>query len=116
LLERDEELGALGAALDDAREGQGRMLVLEAPAGRGKSALLAALCERAGAGGMRIARGRGGELERAFAFGTIRQILEPVVGAASPADRELLLAGAAAPAGAIVAPDRAARAESGLGA
>jgi DNA-binding CsgD family transcriptional regulator len=64
---------------------------------------------------MRVASGRGGELERAFAFGTVRQVFEPVVGEAGPAKRALLLAGAAAPAASIVAPDGAGRVESELG-
>jgi DNA-binding CsgD family transcriptional regulator/tetratricopeptide (TPR) repeat protein len=112
LLERDDELATLAAALEGARAGHGRLAVIEAPAGRGKSALLAALRERASDEGMRVVDGRGGELERAFAFGTIRQLFERAV----DADRDRLLAGAAAPAASIVAPDGAARAEPGLGA
>ena len=116
LLERGEELERLGAALQDVRAGRGRLVVIEAPAGRGKSALLAALRERAAGDGMRVVDGRGGELERAFAFGTIRQLFERVVDAAGPEERRRLLAGAAAPAAAIVAPEGSARAEPGFGA
>jgi AAA ATPase domain len=116
LLEREEELARLGAALKDVRAGRGRLLVIEAPAGRGKSALLAALRDFAADEGMRVVDGRGGELERAFAFGTIRQLFERTVADAGPQERERLLAGAAAPAASIVAPDASARAESGFGA
>jgi DNA-binding NarL/FixJ family response regulator len=116
LLERDGELATLGAALDGVRAGRGRLLVIEGPAGRGKSALLAALRERAADDGMRVVDGRGGELERAFAFGTIRQLFERTFEDAGPAERERLLAGAAAPAASILAADASARAESGFGA
>jgi DNA-binding CsgD family transcriptional regulator len=116
LLERDEELRTLDAALADARAGRGRLVVIEARAGRGKSALMAALCERAAAHGMRVLTGRGGEFEREFAFGAIRQVFELVVGEAGAAERERLLAGAAAPAEAILASDATGRGEPGLAA
>src|SRR3954454_11341741 len=79
LLERDEELAELGAALAGARAGRGRLGVGAAPAGEGKSALVAALAEQAAASGMRVLNGHGGEFERGFAFGTIRQIFERAV-------------------------------------
>ena len=50
-------------------------------------------------------RASGSELEREFAFGAVRQLFEPPVVAASPAMRRRLLAGAAAPAGWVLAPD-----------
>ena len=42
LLERHEELARIESALEDARSGRGRFLVIEGPAGIGKTALLAA--------------------------------------------------------------------------
>ncbi|MET0601545.1 MAG: AAA family ATPase, partial [Baekduia sp.] len=74
LLEREAELEALRGPLTDIRDGRGRLLILEAPAGRGKSALLAALSTTARDGGVRVLHARGGELERTFAFGAIRQL------------------------------------------
>src|SRR4051794_23175536 len=115
LLERDEELATLSGALGDARAGRGRLVVVEARAGCGKSTLLAALADRAAESGMRVLDARGGELERGFAFGTVRQVFERAIADASAEERDGLLAGAAAPAAAILASDGAARGEPGLG-
>src|SRR6266498_3116108 len=71
LLERSEELARIGSALDEARSGRGTFLVLEGPAGIGKTALLAAARTAAADGGMRVLRARGTELERDFAFGVV---------------------------------------------
>ncbi len=116
LLEREDELGALRGPLTDIRDGRGRLLVLEAPAGRGKSALLAALSATARDAGVRVLHARGGELERTFAFGAMRQLFERTVADASPEERARLLSGAAAPAEAMLAHDGAHRMASGLGA
>ena len=42
LLERNQELARIESALADARTGRGRFVVVEGPAGIGKTALLAA--------------------------------------------------------------------------
>jgi hypothetical protein len=78
LLEREVELAALGSALESAREGGGRLIVVEGAAGNGESALLAASVEQAGRYGLRVLRARGSELERGLAFGAVRQLFEPV--------------------------------------
>ena len=109
LLERDAELETLRRPLTDIYEGRGRLLVLEAPAGRGKSALLAALSTTARDAGVRVLHAHGGELERTFAFGAIRQLFERAVADASPDERARLLSGAAAPAAALLARDSAPR-------
>jgi DNA-binding CsgD family transcriptional regulator len=116
LLEREAELEALRGPLADIRDGRGRLLLLEAPAGRGKSALLAALSASARDEGVRVLHARGGELERTFAFGAIRQLFERAVADASPVQRARLLSGAAAPAAALLAHDGAPRMVSGAGA
>ena len=77
LLERSEELARIEAALAEARTGRGRFVVIEGPAGIGKTALLAAARTAAAEGGMRVLRSRGTELERDFAFGVVRQLFEP---------------------------------------
>jgi DNA-binding CsgD family transcriptional regulator len=101
LLERDRELAALDRLLVDAADGRGRVALIEGPAGIGKSRLLAEARARA-VGRMTVLTARCGELERDFSFGAVRQLLEPV------ADRERLLAGAAAPAaGVLEAPGEA---------
>jgi hypothetical protein len=96
LLDRDRELAALDALTDEARAGRGRLVLIEGPAGIGKSGLLADLRERAAAGS-RVLAARASELEREFAFGIVRQLFETEV-----AERgERALAGAAAPAAAV---------------
>lgn len=96
LLERDSELEALGAALDAARTGAGRLAVVEGHAGMGKSQLLSAARGLAKATGVRVLEATGSDLERDFAFGVALQLLEPAVTGATPAQRERLLSGAAA--------------------
>ena len=91
LAEREAELAAIDAAIGEARAGAGSVLLIEGPAGIGKTALAGAA--RARAEGMRVLYGGGTELERAFPFGVARQLLEPVVRRDS--DRERLLQGAA---------------------
>ena len=94
LVERELELETVERLLASARAGSGGAVVLEGPAGIGKSSLLAA-ARTAAAPELRVLSARGGELERELPFGIVRQLLEPVV-AIDPAEREVLLAGAAA--------------------
>ena len=98
VLEREAELSELDSAFDHARTGHGQLALLEGPAGEGKSTLLAAASSRAQAAGLTVLTARGGEPEREFPFGVMRQLFEPVLAAADPGRRELLLGGAAAPA------------------
>ena len=70
-------------------------MVIEGPAGIGKTALLAAARTAAADEGMRVLRSRGAELERDFAFGVVRQLFEPPLGEASGLERGDLLEGAA---------------------
>ena len=102
LLEREAELALLRGALEEARAGDGTVALIDAEAGAGKSALLAAAAEEAGAAGTRVLRATGAELERDFAFGAIRQLFEPTLARADPDERGRLLAGAAAPAAWVV--------------
>jgi len=95
LLERSDELARIESALADARAGRGRFVVVEGPAGIGKTALLAAVRAVAAEDGMRVLRSRGSELEREFAFGVVRQLFEPVLVEASEVERGDLLQGAA---------------------
>ena len=95
LLERDHELERIQDRLHQAAEGRGGALVVEGPAGIGKTTLLAAARGAAEDGGFRVLRGRGAELEREFAFGAVRQLFEPLLGQASTAERASLLDGPA---------------------
>jgi DNA-binding CsgD family transcriptional regulator len=96
LLERDAELAALAAGLDGARTGGGALLVVEGPAGIGKTSLLAAAAQAARARHMTVLHARGAPLEQTFSFGIARQLLEPVRATCGPAEWEQLTAGAAA--------------------
>ena len=103
LVERERELETLREGLDRARAGEGTLLLIEGPAGVGKTAL--ARAARAAAGQERITplEARGSELEEPFAFGVVRQLLEPVVKKVSGhAD---LFAGAAGPAARLFEPE-----------
>ena len=95
LLERKAELDYLRGRLGDAREGRGGVVAIAGPAGIGKSALLAAAGGAVRELGLGLLRARGGELEAGMAFGAARQLLEPAVFAAGPAERRRLLAGPA---------------------
>jgi ATP/maltotriose-dependent transcriptional regulator MalT len=96
LLERERELTELRTVLALAQEGRGRLVLVEAPAGFGKTSLLAAGCEAAAEAGFACLRARATELERDFAYGCVRQLLEPVVAKASEPERDRLFEGAAA--------------------
>ena len=67
--------------------------MVEGPAGIGKTVLLAAARDAAEGEGFRVLRARGAELEREFAFGVVRQLVEPVVAGASEEERSQLLDG-----------------------
>ena len=94
-MERDLELELIALSLERAGRGQGNVVLVEGPAGIGKSALLAAACEAAAALGHRVLRARGAELEQEFAFGVARQLFEPLLMRASAERRRSLLAGPA---------------------
>jgi predicted ATPase len=77
LLEREREIAALERLLDRARDSRGAVVLIEGPAGIGKSRLLAATRERAS--GMTVLTARCSELEREFSFGAVRQLFEPLM-------------------------------------
>ena len=79
LLEREDDLARIDGALARARDGRGTLVVVEGPAGVGKTALLADARAIAESAGMQVLRSRGAELEREFAFGVVRQLLEPAL-------------------------------------
>lgn len=94
LLERDAELGAIEAALRDAAAGSGRLVVVEGPAGIGKSRLLDEAVERA-RGEVAVLRARAMELERDYAFAVALQLFEPAVAAVGSGAGETAFRGAA---------------------
>lgn len=110
LLERQDEIAEAHAALDAARSGSGQTLLIQGPAGIGKTELARALHSAAAAQRMELASARGGELESEFPYGVVRQLFEPLVLRSSAADRESLLEGAAGLAARVLTDD--ARSES----
>jgi hypothetical protein len=106
LLERVHELGLLQSAIADARGGSGRIVIIEGPAGIGKSVLLAQARAAASQAGLQVLSARGNELEREFAFGVARQLFEVPVARAEPERQEQLLGGAAGFTRSLLALDR----------
>jgi DNA-binding SARP family transcriptional activator len=94
LLDRDRELRAVHAALDDLVAGEPRLLLIEGPAGIGKTRLLTEARRMAAERSVRVLTARGSQLEKAFGFGAVRQLFEPEL--ALPERRDALLDGAAA--------------------
>ena len=70
----------MGAAVDRLSAGDGGVLIVEGPPGIGKTTLLAELRALAvGRSRARVLAAAGAELERTYAFGVARQLLEPVI-------------------------------------
>lgn len=95
LFEREPELERLRRGAARAAGGAGRLLLIEGPAGIGKTRLLDRAAEEATGLGADVLRARGGELEREFSYGVARQLLERKLASLAPPARETVLAGAA---------------------
>jgi DNA-binding CsgD family transcriptional regulator len=94
LLDREGELAEIAGVVEAAREA-GSVLLIEGPAGIGKSALLAAATDLA-APAATVATARGADLERGFAFGVMLALLgSPVEAARADGRADDLFAGAA---------------------
>jgi DNA-binding CsgD family transcriptional regulator len=100
LVERDTEVGVLAGALGEAAHGRGRAVVLDGPAGIGKTSLLTALSDQARDDGVPVLHARGSPLERDFPFGVVRQLFEAAL--VDEARRAELLSGAAAEARSVL--------------
>ena len=101
LLDRGLELAELRRRLDDARAGSGRVIVIEGPAGIGKSSLL----DVAVRGDEPVVlRARAHPLERDAAWAVARQLVEPL---RARRDWSALTTGAAGLAGRVLAPEEA---------
>jgi DNA-binding CsgD family transcriptional regulator len=96
LVERDDELTAVQAALRDAESGTGSVLAITGPLGVGRSRLLREVsCRGAGAGAL-VLRARGALPEQHFAFGAVGQLFELVLAGASEQTRARWWSGPAA--------------------
>src|SRR5262249_23030690 len=102
LLERDRELAALDGLTAAVVAGDAALCAVEGPPGIGKSRLVAEARRRAVERGMTVLTAAASELECEFAFGVVGQLFGPTV----RRDGGALLTGAAAPASAIIGPDR----------
>jgi DNA-binding SARP family transcriptional activator/tetratricopeptide (TPR) repeat protein len=99
LVGRHQELAELRDCMADAWSGQGRLALVEGPAGIGKSRLLGEAKRMAADQGATALSARGSQMEREFGFGAVRQLFEPAL--ADPARRAALLSGAAASAAGV---------------
>jgi len=95
ILDRDTELAAVTAAVAAAATGHGTLILLDGPAGTGKSALLRVAAAEAASRGLRALAARGLALEQDFPFGIVRQLFEPARAAAVPAEWDALFDGEA---------------------
>jgi len=114
LLERNVELTRIEAALGEARVGRGTFVVIEGPAGIGKTALLTAARAAALEAEMCVLRSRGTELESEFAFGVVRQLVEPALAESSEVERAELLQATAGVAATLLGLPGALPAEASL--
>jgi DNA-binding CsgD family transcriptional regulator len=101
LLDRDQELDALGGVVARAADGRGGALLVEGEPGIGKTRLCEAGLTSARAAGLAVAGARGRELERDFAFGVVRQLFEPALMKRRRAEVERRLDGPAGAARAV---------------
>jgi DNA-binding NarL/FixJ family response regulator len=91
--------------VEGAATGDGRVAVIEGPAGIGKTRLLRAAREMGAEQGLRVLSATAGELESGFAYGVLRSLLERPFAELAAGERQAVLAGPAASAGALFGPD-----------
>jgi DNA-binding CsgD family transcriptional regulator len=95
LLERGSEIDEIGRQLEAASQGSGGVLVIEGPAGIGKTRLLWETRRLAAAAGYRTLGARCDELESSVPYGLASQLLTAPLLRASSGERDELLEGAA---------------------
>ncbi|MFI7400534.1 BTAD domain-containing putative transcriptional regulator [Streptomyces sp. NPDC049541] len=97
LVERDLQIAELRHSLGAAMDGRPGVVLIEGPAGIGKSRLLGEISELAAGQRVLTLTARGSQREKEYGFGVVRQLFERVVSRGE----ETLLAGAAVAAGAV---------------
>lgn len=95
-------MATLDGVLAAAATGEGSLCVLAGPAGIGKTELLDEGRARARERGAFVLHARASQLERGFAYGVVRQLLEDVVVRLSTDERSTLFEGAARPAALVL--------------
>jgi tetratricopeptide (TPR) repeat protein len=96
LLDREAELATIASLGRTVACGHGRALLVEGPAGIGKTALMRARRQIAEGLGLTALTARGVELESAFGFGVVRQLFERAIDEADAIEQAF--AGRARPA------------------
>ncbi|MFC4534339.1 ATP-binding protein [Sphaerisporangium dianthi] len=96
IFERDDDLNSCSSILDGVRGRAGATIVVEGPAGIGKSELLARVCAESAVRGITPLVVRGNPLDQTMAFCGVRTLLGRWVAGHSGQDRQRLFAGAAA--------------------
>jgi DNA-binding CsgD family transcriptional regulator len=104
LFEREDELAVLSGALAAARDGAGSVVMVDGPAGIGKTRLLSHALALAHAGGVGVLSACGVELEREIPFGLAGQLFAARLAGTSAGERERLLAGHAGLAASLFDP------------
>jgi DNA-binding CsgD family transcriptional regulator len=95
LLERDAEVRLLGDSIRAAAGGRGTCVLVEAPAGMGKTSLLQACAAEGIEAGFAVLTARASSLESQYAFGVARQLLESPLQELEPEERAAVLTGPA---------------------
>jgi DNA-binding CsgD family transcriptional regulator len=103
LLERENEVATVRDWLDEVRAERGRTLLIEAPAGMGKSALIEHVRETA-RGEFNVLSAAGSEMEQELGWGVARSLFEPWLLRLPEAERTDMLTGPAASASLLFAP------------
>ena len=101
LLERDRELTRIAELLRGCAAGHGAIVVIDGPAGIGKTALLESAVRSAREAGIVALTARGGELEQGFGYSVIRDLFAPALSAEGQ-ERTELLTGAAGLAARVI--------------
>jgi predicted ATPase len=78
IVEREQESATLVQSIAAAGDGQGHLVLIDGPAGIGKTRLLAEMRQQAAAS-MTVRWARASELERDYPFGVVRQLFEALV-------------------------------------
>lgn len=98
LMERGVEVGVLASAVAEVARGNGGAVLVEGPAGVGKSRLVSETQAMATEAGALVLSARGLVLERDFPFGVVRQLFESLLARAGAAEEQALWAGPASQA------------------
>ncbi len=96
LLERERTLASIDRCLTEAHTGSGRVLLIRASAGLGKTALLGRVVASAREQKVQVLAARGSELEQAMPFGVARQLFENRIRDLGERERRAMFSGAAA--------------------